>query len=220
LDVRRAKGAMVRNRGLVVIATTAVFALVASPALAATSTTVSARTASATARVSTALVDYLAGYSAGSTAPAYSVTATFVVPRISCGFTNEAFVPTVGVYYGYHAVTAAGLFIGCSGGSARYWPTLDLNQASGARKFNTGTSNAYPGDTVVLLAQETGQRAYVSVVDRTRHFTRSWSGAGRNKLNSPWIGDSTWATSGGNKPIPAFDVDGLDGGPHLRAVAP
>ncbi len=154
------------------------------------------------AAVPTTFAPYLAGYSLGSTGAEFRVTTGFVIPRISCGWEARGFAPSAGVYTSYSTISSAGVFIGCYGGTAHYWPTLVVNGR--IRKYNTGTSNLHPGDRIMLNAAESIGGTTVSVNDETRHFIRSWGGTGRPRMNSPWIGASTWGQPSGYEPVLNF----------------
>ena len=118
--------------------------------------------------------EFFAGYTLNDPSDSsLHVTATFVVPKLSCGSRARAMSPEDGMEADTE-FSSAGLFVGCYGGKAHYWPTLAVN---GIRtNYKTGSA-AHPGDTVVLTASENATKTSVSVVDKTHKFTKRETGS-------------------------------------------
>jgi peptidase A4-like protein len=143
-----------------------------------------------------------AGYQA--TVPAGSatvVTASFTVPTLACTTTDRAIAPDVGVpVNNYKSGSLAGLFTGCVGGTAVYYPSVVVN----------GTETDYPaspvaaGDVIDLTTKVSTNRTRVQVTDVTTGVTQKIIGAGA-KASAAFAGDDAWVTSSGQlEHVPDF----------------
>lgn len=132
-----------------------------------------------------------------------TVTASFLVPTLSCGSASRGIGPSTGIYNAGGKFSSAGLFLGCIGGQAHMWPYLVVNGTE--TNYNGGTANAQSGDGVSVTVRVTATSTRVTYVDATRSVTRTRTGAGTTQWNSPWIGDSSWSLNGTqNLGVPAF----------------
>lgn len=71
-----------------------------------------------------------AGYLLGGGESSVTMNTTVVLPKLKCAKANEAIEPGTGAYYPPGAITdlsTAGMFVGCHGGTARYYPAFTLN---------------------------------------------------------------------------------------------
>ncbi len=137
-----------------------------------------------------------AGYEDSGAYPTVKISASFVVPRLTCSGADQAIVPEVGTYTSSSRsgpYSAAGLFVGCYLGKPHFWPTLVLN---GKTKNYAGTL-AREKDTIVVTVTESATRATLSIVDKTHRFTitRRGHGNGSSELYYPWVGSTSWYTS-------------------------
>jgi hypothetical protein len=139
------------------------------------------------------------------------VTSTFVVPKVTCTTTARAIAPSVGVYRGstpssFPTFIQAGLFVGCYGGTAHYWPELGIGSTQ--KNYSLGASDAHPGDVVVVTAHLSTTQSAVTTNNKTRNIIRQLTGAGAQFFASPWVGDDGWLSSVGNpgtlEGVPAF----------------
>lgn len=135
----------------------------------------------------------LAGYQFQTKAEdAIDAGARFVVPRVAhCTTADTGIVPSAG--FGVPSTDSiAGLFVGCMGGQASYFPVLEINGS--VHEFQS--LSAKPGDTIVVKAAGSPNATVVSLKDMTRKFVhKTLTGAGTGGpggLSYPWVGDFQW----------------------------
>ncbi len=124
----------------------------------------------------------------------FNMKTTVVLPRLKCGKTNQAIVPSVGAYFApsRKGFSDAGIFVGCSGGKARYYPAFRLH----GKEKDYPTLKARAGDTVNLSIQMGGKHTRLSVQDTTtKSASKNLSGGGVSAVAFPWTGDLGWPTS-------------------------
>lgn len=161
-----------------------------------------------------------AGYSVqGGGQGTFTVTATMVVPKLTCSSGPEqAIAPSVGVYNLSGKFSAASVFVGCSQGKPHYFLSLVINGAN----HNYAALKAGAGDKVVLHVSQSASGTVVSVVDTSRTgVKKTLSGAGSQGGSAPWVGDSGWNNPGllGVPNFGKIDFSGstLDGQPFGSA---
>lgn len=128
----------------------------------------------------------LAGYQYDIEDLATSGSTDFVVPTVkNCASTNTAIRPGVYIETAM-SYSAAGMFVGCKGGKARYFVSLVVN----GTVHNFPSLAAKPGDKVAVSLAE-GGATRASVVDKTRKgVKKTLSGTGPFDVGGPVIGDT------------------------------
>ncbi len=152
--------------------------------------------------------EFFAGYEWGKNSQndATGVTTSFVVPPVkNCTQTNTGILPGVTVAIIPAPRSVAGLFVGCSGGRARYFPVLAINGSVSEFK----SLRARPGDAIAVTATENENLTRVSVKDRTRTTaSKTLTGAGSGNVDAtsdPVIGDLAWPLlRNAEGPVPNF----------------
>ena len=130
------------------------------------------------------------------------VAATIVVPTVTCGPPpNRGITADVGIYGAASAYYQAGVFVGCYGGSAHYWPDITIN--SHETKYNVG-SDAHPGDTITITVSLGAAHSSASVVDHTRPLSKTLTGVGSTSWSGPFIGDDARFLNGQPEGVPTF----------------
>lgn len=146
-----------------------------------------------------------AGYVLSTDTSFATMSTTVVLPRLNCGKPNEAIEPSAGDVYppgSVYDLSAAGMFVGCLNGNARYYPAFTLN----------GISQSYPtlraraGDRVVLSVGVDSSVTELSVVDKTtKSVHEEVTGSGVTEVQGVWAGDSEYpATKFSAGPVPGF----------------
>lgn len=161
-----------------------------------------------------------AGYSLqGGGEATFTVTASIVVPRLTCSAGPEqAIAPSVGVYTSSGSFSAASVFVGCYQGKALYFPSLVLDGVN----HNYTKLRAEAGDKVAVHVSQGASGTVVSVDDESRTgVKKTLHGAGSQAGSAPWVGDSGWDNPG-LLAVPSFGtvhVSGamLDGQPFGSA---
>lgn len=146
-----------------------------------------------------------AGYLVGGGESSVSMNTTIVLPKLKCGGANEGIEAGTGGYYPPGSVTdlsAAGMFVGCHGGKARYYPAFTLN----AVNKNYPKLRAKAGDTVVLNLVMISSGTRLSVTDKTtKSVKKTLTGSGVSGVDGSWAGDSEYpATKFSAGPVPVF----------------
>lgn len=120
------------------------------------------------------------------------VTATFVVPTITCEQNFGGVGPSVLVYSnvnsrtGTHGTSGGGLGVACENGNAFYQSVFIIN----GRTIQGGPINFSPGDVVVVSVTVTRAATRVRIEDSTTNVSRTHTGAGKVGMQT-WIGDNS-----------------------------
>ncbi len=128
------------------------------------------------------------------------VTATFVVPTITCEHKSGGVGPSVLVYSnvnlrtGAHRTSGAGIGIACEGGQALYQSVFIVNDRAPA----SGEITFSPGDVVIVSVGVTRAATRVTIEDATTGTSKTHSGAGK-VASETFIGDNS------------INVDGVSG---------
>jgi hypothetical protein len=133
-----------------------------------------------------------------------TVAATVVVPTVTCGpLTNRGITADVGIYgSGSSAYYQAGVFVGCYGGLAHYWPDITINGHE--TKYNVG-ADAKPGDTITIRVSLGATQSSASVVDHSRALTKTLTGVGSTSWGGPFVGDDARYNQKGQRlGVPSF----------------
>lgn len=146
-----------------------------------------------------------AGWEVASTGGGFSETTTIVLPKLKCHAAKQAITPNVGTLVdGESTYNEAGMFVGCSGGKAHYFPAFVVE----ATFKNFPKLKAKAGDTVVLKeVMKTTGPGKLSVVDKTtKSVHKALTVPSVTDSDFPWVGDSGWITNGGTVllPVPNF----------------
>jgi hypothetical protein len=194
-----------RVRPLVVLAALATAALVlATPALASTAARALGGLRGGPAFRGATTSTTFAGYEIGAIDGPSNMTTTIVLPKLNCGTTDQAIYPSVGAYFdlGSSDFSSAGMFVGCIGGKAQYWPVLQVNGV----EHDYPTLIAKKGDTVVLKYSMKSGATKVSVTDKTtKSASKKLTGTGVTETGFPWAGDVAWHTGlGALEGVPKF----------------
>ncbi|HVT21108.1 MAG TPA: G1 family glutamic endopeptidase [Mycobacteriales bacterium] len=139
-----------------------------------------------------------AGYEVSKpTAHLRNVTATFVVPRITCEHEFGGVGPAVLVYShvnprtGAHRTSGGGVGVACEDGNAFYESVFIVND----RTVQQGLVGFSPGDVVVVSVTVTRAHTSVSIDDRTAGTSMSHGGAG-HVASQTFVGDSSVTVNG------------------------
>lgn len=174
------------------------------------SPTPAAGTGGATVK-STSFAGY--GYQGGGEG-SFNVSATVVVPKVKCSSAFRAIAASVGVYNASNGFSAADVVVGCKGGKAFYFPSLEVNTTTTKpRGKNYTKDHVRPGDKVKLEVSQTPSKVTVSVIDTSRkkiHVSRH--GAGSPSGSGPWVGDvAVSAKNGKLRGVPNFGTTRFSG---------
>jgi hypothetical protein len=127
--------------------------------------------------------------------PIRQVTATFVVPTITCENSFSGVGPSVLVYSninpktGTHTTSGAGLGVACEDGGPFYESVVIINN----KAFNDLTLDA--GDVVEVVVSVVPSGTTVSVNDVTSRQSKTRSGPGRSGVQT-FIGDNSVVVDG------------------------
>jgi hypothetical protein len=125
------------------------------------------------------------------------VTATFVVPEITCEHTFGGVGPSVLVYSnvnettGTHRTSGGGIGVACENGNAFYQSVFIVND----KTVQTGLLTFSPGDVVVVSVAVTPARSRVTINNVTTAVSKTHSGKGR-VASQTFIGDSSVNVNG------------------------
>lgn len=128
------------------------------------------------------------------------VTATFVVPTITCEHRFGGVGPSVLVYSninprtGAHRTSGGGIGVACENGTAFYTSVFVVNDKTAA----SGLVTLSPGDVVVVTVSATRSATRVTIEDATTGKSKTHKGAGKVG-NEAFIGDNS------------VNVDGVSG---------
>lgn len=148
-----------------------------------------------------------AGYIDTTSVGHWTVSATIVVPKVTCtaGETREV-TPAVGVEATSNP-SHVGLIVGCVNGKVTYEAVLEL---SGITSYATATA-IRPGDVIKLkVSLSTGDSE--SIVDKTHTFKDSRQTPQGSMGSNPYVGDLGRSSSTGQLGVPSF------GTVHFSAV--
>ncbi|MGN6473481.1 MAG: G1 family glutamic endopeptidase [Mycobacteriales bacterium] len=147
-----------------------------------------------------------AGYEVGKpTSHIKHVSATFVVPTITCEHRYGGVGPSVLVYSnlnprtGAHRTSGGGIGVACENGSALYQPVFVINDKTVA----SGQDTLSPGDVVVVTVSVTKAATRVTVDDVTTNKSKTHSGAGKVG-NEAFIGDNSINVDGVSDKLDPF----------------
>lgn len=117
--------------------------------------------------------------------------------------TNRGITADVGIYgAGSSAYYQAGVFVGCYGGQAHYWPDISINGHE--TKYDVG-SDAQPGGTITLTVRLGAAQSSATVVDHTRALTKTLTGVGSTSWGGPYVGDDARYNQKGQRlGVPSF----------------
>jgi hypothetical protein len=135
-----------------------------------------------------------AGYQSGvAKGSATVVLASFAVPTLAaCTSTDRAITPSAGVEVNnFKSFSTAFVFVGCSNGTATYFPGLIVNGKE------TNYSPVAPGDVIDLITKVSTNRTRVQVTDVTTNVTDKITNGAGASADSPFIGDDGWGSSTG-----------------------
>jgi hypothetical protein len=144
-----------------------------------------------------------AGWEVTLSGDGFSETTTIVLPKLKCRAAKQAITPNVGTLVnGETSYNEAGMFVGCSGGKARYYPAFVVENAF----KNFPKLKAQAGDTIVLTeVMRTARPGELSVIDKTtKSVHKTLSVPQVTDSDFPWVGDSAWLTNG-MVPLPVPD---------------
>jgi hypothetical protein len=129
-----------------------------------------------------------------------NVTATFVVPSITCDDEFGGVGPSVLVYSkinprtGSHRTSGGGIGVACENGIAFYQSVFIVND----KTVSAGPISFSPGDVVVVSVSVTPRSSTVRINDTTSSVSRSHTGAGKVATQA-FVGDNS------------VNVDGVSG---------
>ncbi len=180
-----------RTRNLLTLATGAVVALVlAAPTLASSGAKWTAWKSFAPSTASPS--SSFAGWEDNNVHGGTTVTTTLVLPKLQCQSAKQVIYPSVGAYFAPlpPAFSSAGVYLACSGGKARYYPTLWIN--GNMHIYKQLKANA--GDTVVLKSSMKPSGTIEEFNDQTtKSASKKLTGHGvTGGVGFPWVGDSGW----------------------------
>ena len=155
------------------------------------------------ARSSATPSPYFAGYEYENGGEALNVTTTIVVPKVTkCTKTKSAMYPSTSIE-SVNGTSASGVYVGCSGGKAKYYPVLEINGTRKAFK----TMKVKPGDKVVLTTKETSSTVKASLADKTnKKIKKTLSGTGTIESGGPIVGVFAWPPNLEGSPTAALPV--------------
>jgi hypothetical protein len=125
------------------------------------------------------------------------VTATFVVPRITCENAFGGVGPSVLLYSkvnprtGTHRTTGGGVGVACENGNPFYESVFIVND----RPIKGGLVEFSPGDVVTVTVKVTRASSKVAIEDTTTGVSRSHDGAGKVATET-FIGDNSVNVNG------------------------
>jgi hypothetical protein len=148
---------------------------------------------------------FFAGWAVAGGDGRFTETATIVLPKLKCGKAQQAIDPDVGTDINANSsADSAGVFVGCVGGKARYFPAFTVE---GTFK-NFPKLKAKAGDKVVLKEViNTARPGKLSVVDKTtKSASKTVTIPAVTDTDHPWVGDDAWSKNGGMTlwPVPHF----------------
>lgn len=137
-----------------------------------------------------------AGYAVSKVGlPIREVTATFVVPTITCESSFSGVGPSVLIYSnvnartGSHTTSGAGVGVACEDGGAFYESVILVNNHA----FNDLTLHA--GDTVEVTVRVVPKGTAVTTKDVTTSLSKTRNGAGRSGVQT-FVGDNSVVVDG------------------------
>jgi hypothetical protein len=133
------------------------------------------------------------------------VTATFVVPTITCENNFGGVGPSVLVYSnvnprtGAHRTSGGGIGVACENGSPLYQSVFILNDKTVA----PGEITFAPGDVVIVTVDVTRTASRVTINDETTSTSREHSGSGK-VASETFIGDNSVNVDGVSAKLDPF----------------
>ncbi|HWC34752.1 MAG TPA: G1 family glutamic endopeptidase [Mycobacteriales bacterium] len=133
------------------------------------------------------------------------VTATFVVPTITCDHKFGGVGPSVLVYSninqqtGTHRTSGGGVGVACENGNPFYQSVFIVND----KTVQGGLVTFTPGDVVVVSVKVTSAQTKVTIDDTTTSVSRSHVGAGKI-ASQTFIGDNSVNVDGVAGPLDPF----------------
>lgn len=129
-----------------------------------------------------------------------TLTTTITVPRVKkCTSATRAIVAGVGAdafRSSSESFDLAGVFVGCLGGKARYFPVIVIRNT----EKDYASVKISPGDTVVVSLTGGSSSSTASVVDKThKSASEKRTGPGLEEFGSPAIFDWPWYLAGANE---------------------
>ncbi|HVV76165.1 MAG TPA: G1 family glutamic endopeptidase [Mycobacteriales bacterium] len=133
------------------------------------------------------------------------VTATFVVPTITCDHKFGGVGPSVLVYSnvnsktGTHRTSGGGIGVACENGNAFYQSVFIVND----RTVQGGLITLSPGDVVVVSVKVDTKITRVTIDDSTTNVSKTHVGAGKSGSET-FIGDNSVNVDGVNGKLNPF----------------
>jgi hypothetical protein len=129
-----------------------------------------------------------------------TMSATIVLPKLKCASKTQAIVANLNGGGGGRPGSAAGEFLGCARGKARYFPALAINGSS--KLYRRLAARA--GDTVVLKLTINSTKTEVSVADKTTKSASKKLTAAGGTGGVCWAGDAPVSSNRGLLGVPNF----------------
>jgi hypothetical protein len=160
-----------------------------------------------------------AGWAVNGTTNNLAETTTIVLPKLKCGKAKQGILPGVGTGINLNKLIDSGMFVGCTGGKARYFP--EFIAPNGYKDYPK--LKAKVGDRVVLteVVSTAGPGKLVVFDKTTKSVHKTLTVPKVNEIRGPWVGD--WVTSG-FLPVPDFGTINFShtryGGVPIRSLFP